>query len=138
MLMADSAQVSDAKLYILGGGLRFIGPKPQPLSLALLIEVPWDQANMRHEWRVELLDEDGMPVIPGDRPVIVGGEFEAGRPAGVTPGSALNVPMAINFSAIPVKPGLAYTWRLSIDGTSEPDWRISFGVRPPPPDAAST
>jgi hypothetical protein len=136
MLLADAAQVSDGKLHVLGGGLRVVGPNPQPASIALLVEVPWDQANMRHEWKLELLSEDGMPVMHGDRPVIVGGEFEAGRPAGLTPGSSLIVPMAINFSAVPARAGAAYTWRLAIDGTSEPDWRLSFTVRPPKPQTA--
>jgi hypothetical protein len=142
LLMADSAQVSDGKLYVLGGGLRVLGPRPQPASIAMLIEVPWDQANLRHDWKLELLDEDGMPVMSGDRPVIVGGEFEAGRPAGLAPGSPLTVPIAINFSAVPVRPGNAYSWRLAIDGTSEQDWRVTFSVRPaqqqapqPPPPA---
>ncbi len=132
LLLADAAQVSDGKLYVLGGGLRVIGPNPQPAAIAMLIEVPWDQANLRHEWKLELLSEDGMPVMAGERPVIVGGNFEAGRPAGLSPGSSLIVPMAINFSALPAKAGAAYTWRLAIDGTSEPDWRLSFGGRAKP------
>lgn len=135
LLLSDAAQVSEGKLYVLGGGLRVIGPNPQPAAIAMLIEVPWDRANVRHEWKLELLSEDGMPVMAGERPVIVGGEFEAGRPAGLTPGSSLIVPMAINFSALPAKAGSAYMWRLAIDGTSEPDWRLSFNVRPPKPAA---
>ncbi len=75
LLLADAAQVSDGKLYVLGGGLRVIGPNPQPAAIAMLIEVPWDRANVRHEWKLELLSEDGMPIMHGERPVIVGGEF---------------------------------------------------------------
>lgn len=140
MLMADAAQVADRKLYILGGGITLLPARPTPISLALMIQVPWDQANMRHQWRIELLDEDFMPVMAGERPVMVGGEFEAGRPAGVTPGSSLDVPLAINFSALPIKPGSRYTWRLSIDDDTEPEWRVSFSVReaqpqPPAPPA---
>lgn len=133
LIMADAVQVADGKLYILGGGLRTVGPNPQPVAIAMLIDVPWDQANVRHEWKLELLDEDGMPVLTKDRPVIVGGEFEAGRPAGLAPGSPLAVPVAINFSAVPAPPGHAYTWRLAIDGTSEPEWFVRFTVRPRQP-----
>lgn len=129
MLMADAAQVADRKLYILGGGITVLPARPTPVSLALIIQVPWDQANMRHNWKIELLDEDFMPVMAGERPVLVGGEFEAGRPAGVTPGSALDVPLAINFGALPVTGGLRYTWRLSIDDDTENEWRVSFSVR---------
>ena len=45
MLLADSAQVADRKLYVLGGGLSVIGPRPQPMGVAIRIEVPWDRAN---------------------------------------------------------------------------------------------
>jgi hypothetical protein len=73
-----------------------------------------------------------MPVLANEMPVLVGGQFEAGRPAGHTPGSPLAVPLAINFSALPVAPGRTYLWRLAINDTSEPDWSIRFTVRPVP------
>lgn len=129
MLLADSAQVADGKLFVLGGGLAHVGPQPQPIALALLIEVPWDRANIQHDWKLELLDEDGAPVLHDDLPVLVGGTFEAGRPAGQTPGSALGVPLAINFSALPVKANRSYLWRLAINDSSEPDWQRRFSVR---------
>jgi len=130
MVLADAGQVADGKLFVLGGGVTQIGPQPQPLAIVLLIEVPWDRANIEHDWTVELLDEDGGPVIHDDVPVLVGGTFESGRPPGHAPGSPLGVPLAINFSALPVEPGRGYLWRLAINGTSEPDWQRSFAVRP--------
>lgn len=128
MLLADSAQVADGKLFVLGGGLANIGPQPQPMALALLIDVPWSRANIEHGWMLELLDEDGGPVLHEGLPVLVQGTFEAGRPAGQTPGTPLTVPLAINFSALPVEPGRSYLWRLAIDDTSEPDWTRRFSV----------
>jgi hypothetical protein len=129
LMMADAAQVADRKLYILGGGITLLPARPTPVAIAMIIQCPWDQANMRHSWKLELLDEDFSPVFAGERPVLVGGEFEAGRPAGVTPGASLDVPLAINFGALPVKPAMRYTWRLSIDDNTEPEWRVSFSVR---------
>lgn len=129
MMLADAAQVAESKLYVLGGGLTVIGPRPQPLGLAIRIEVPWDRANLPHEWRLELLDEDGHPVELNDRPLAVSGRFEAGRPAGMKPGTALSVPLAITFPTLPVTPGGSYTWQLSIDGAGHEDWRQSFHVR---------
>ena len=62
LMLADSAQVADGKLfYILGGGWSITGP-PAPSAIALLVEVPWDQTNRRLEWRFELVDSDGYPV----------------------------------------------------------------------------
>jgi hypothetical protein len=130
MVLADSAQVADGKLFILGGGVAHIGPQPQPLAIALLIEVPWDRANIQHDWKLELLDEDGGPVMRDDMPVLVGGTFESGRPVGQSPGTPLAVPLAINFSALPVAPGHSYQWRLAINDTSEPEWQRRFSVRP--------
>lgn len=144
MLLADSAQVADGKLYILGGGITAIGPRPQPLGVAIRIEVPWDRANVPHRWRLDLLDEDGHPFTVREKPLVVHGRFEAGRPAGLKPGTPLAVPLAINFPAIPVQPGKSYTWQLSIDESTQVDWRQSFHVRagkpaspagpPPAPD----
>jgi hypothetical protein len=136
MLLCDAAQVSGGKLFILGGGLAAIGPKPQPMALALQITVPWDRANIRHQWRIQLLDEDGHPVAVRDKTVAVQGQFEAGRPAGLRPGTPLGVSLAINLAPLPLEPGTGYTFTLSIDGRSEPDWRVRFFVRPGPAPTA--
>ena len=129
MLLADSAQVADGKLYILGGGITVVGPRPQPMGVVIRIEVPWDRANVTHQWRLDLLDEDGHPLIVRDQPLVVHGRFEAGRPAGLKPGTPLSVPLAINFPTVPVTPGKSYTWQLAIDGSTQVDWRQSFHVR---------
>jgi hypothetical protein len=129
MLLADSAQVAEGKLYVLGGGLTVVGPRPQPLAVALVISVPWDRANVSHEWILELLDEDGHPIPDRERPVVVGGRFEAGRPAGTRPGTPLPVPLAINFSTLPLQPGRSYVWQLRIDDRSRDEWRAGFFVR---------
>ena len=120
VLMADAVQVTDGKLFILGGGLGVIGPRPQHISIAARIGVPWDQANTKHEWRIALTDEDGRPVEIGNKVVGLNGQFEAGRPAGVAPGSELWVLLGINFGHLPLPRGKRFTWTLSINGeTSE-------------------
>ena len=129
MLLADAAQVADHKLYILGGGLSAVGPRPQPVAIALLLSVPWDRANITHEWSVDLLDEDSHPVPNRDDPVTIRGRFEAGRPTGLQPGTPLTVPLAINFTTLPVTPGHSYIWQLLIEGRTRPEWRVRFHVR---------
>ena len=129
ILLADACQVADRKLFVLGGGITTIGPRPQPMGVAIRIEVPWDRANISHVWKLELLDEDGRPVTIGDKAQVVTGRFEAGRPAGTRPGTPLSVPLAINFPAIPVVAGRSYTFQLSIDDTTHVDWQQSFHVR---------
>jgi hypothetical protein len=132
LLLADSAQVAEGKLFVLGGGLQLIGPLPQPVSIALIIHSPWDRAEIQHDWMLELLDQDGIPVMHNEQPVTVAGTYQAHRAVGIVAGSPLLVPIAINFSALPVQPGGRYTWRLAINGTSEEGWQLSFSVRPAP------
>ena len=80
LLMADSAQVADRKLYILGGGITILPARPTPVAIAMIIQCPWDQANLRHSWKLELLDEDFSPVFAG-RATGAGGRRVRGRAA---------------------------------------------------------
>ena len=56
-------------------------------------------------------------------------EFEVGRPAGIKPGTPLELPLAVNSARCRSSPGGRYEWRLSIDGESDEDWRLAFSVR---------
>jgi len=132
MLLAESAQVADSKLFILGGGIALIAATPSPLAVAMKIDVPWDRADRRHEWTLELLDADGTPVLMGDRPVIVSGTFEVGRSEQLQPGTPLPMPLAVNFSGLVLAAGQRFAWRLVIDGDTEPDWQAAFTVGPEP------
>ena len=144
MLLADAAQAVGGKLYVLGGGWSVIGPAPAAMAIAMKIDVPWDQATVRHRWVLDLIDEDGHPVRTrptGDppseegrpeegRPVQVSGNFEVGRPATVAEGTPIDLPLAINFGPLLLPAGRRCVWRLSIDGLSDPDWQVAFDVRP--------
>lgn len=134
MLLADSAQAVGGKLYILGGGWSTTGPEPAVMALAIKIEVPWDQANRRHAMTLSLQTADGQPVkvaTPlGDQPVELKNEFEVGRPAGLKPGTPLDLPIAINLPPIPLSPDSVYVWRLTIDDQTHDDWALSFTTRP--------
>ena len=44
------------------------------------------------------------------------GRFEAGRPAGLAPGSELDAPFAVNIAGLPLSPG-RYEWQVEIDQT---------------------
>ena len=77
MLLCDAAQVSDGKLYILGGGWSMTGPDPVPSAVALKIDVDWHEAETSHHWELFLEDADGRPVLmetaDGTQPVEVRG-----------------------------------------------------------------
>ncbi len=135
MLLADYANVADGKLTVVGGGWSLTGPEPVPFGIAILVHVPWDQANRRHVLRLELLDADGNPVVvgteDGEESVVFFDdvEFEVGRPAGLKPGTALDFPLAVNSGPLPLEPGHRYEWRLAVDGETDDDWRLPFTVR---------
>jgi len=134
MLLADSAQAVGGKLYILGGGWNITGPEATPSAIAMHIEVPWDLTNIRHHWRLELVDSDGEAVeIPGPlgpQPVVLEADFEAGRPPGIRPGVGLGLPFAINLGPLPLEPDNRYEWRLTINGEPDANWRLPFSTRP--------
>jgi hypothetical protein len=142
MMLADHAQVADGKLFISGGGWSSCGPGPTPCSVAVIFHVPWQRTNEKVQFGLRLIDEDGHPVIQqgpqGPQPVEVTGQFEAGRPPGMTPGTEIGVPMTFG-SVLHLPPGRRYTWVLEVAGQADDGWRLSFATRQaqPAPGEAS-
>jgi hypothetical protein len=83
---------------------------------------------------MELLDADGRPVLlpgpEGEKPVVMAGQFEVGRPPGVSPGTPLDMPLALTMAPLPLLPG-RYVWKLSINNATRDEWEAAFTVRPP-------
>jgi hypothetical protein len=133
MLLCDSAQVADGKLYILGGGWSLIGPDPAPTAVALKIDVDWTEVDRPHHWELFLVDEDGQPVLAetqeGTQPIEVRGDFEVARPAEIAEGTPVGVALALNFGPLPLLAGGRFAWRLMIDGAAQDDWSLSFSTR---------
>ncbi len=136
MMLCDAAQVADGKLYILGGGWSLTGPGPMPSAVAMKFDVDWTAAGRPHHWELFLMDEDGHSVLvetpEGERPMEVGGDIMVERPASLREGSPIDVALAVNFGPLPLEPDRRFTWRLTIDGESHPDWDLSFSTRPRP------
>jgi len=134
LLLADAAEAVNGKLYILGGGWSITGPDPTPSAIAIKIEVPWDQANTRHQLKLELFNDDGQPIMvpgpTGEQPVVLSGEFEVGRPAGLKPGTPLDLALAFHIAPLLLPPAGRYVWRCSVDGRSDEDWQVPFSTRP--------
>lgn len=134
MMLADAAQVSEGKLYVLGGGWTVIGPQPMPFSIAGQIEVPWHLTNRQHVFRFECIDLDGNAVMvstpDGEEPLFAEGGFEVGRPPGVRTGTTIPVPFAFGFGPQPFPTGSHFEWRLTINGETNEDWRLAFATRP--------
>ncbi len=134
MLLADSAQVADGKLFILGGGWSIIGPEPTPSAVAIKVGVDSHEFNTPHHWELYLEDADGQPVSfespDGPQFIEVRGDFSATTPPDIPDGTPVDVPIAVNFGPIPLVIGSRYTWRMVIDGENLPGGTVSFSTRP--------
>ena len=70
VLLCDQAQEVGGKLYILGGGWSQYRGSPVTMTLAVKIAVPWDAANMQHEFLAKLVTEDGGELFARQSPSI--------------------------------------------------------------------
>jgi len=103
-LIADGAQESGGKLYVLGGGWTEVSVSSIPtrhhlLVLAIVLRVPWGDANAPIQFEIYLVHEDKEP---GSTP-IVGGELTAGRPPNAVPGDDLPVTLALPVPNLPLE-----------------------------------
>ena len=130
LLLCDYADALNGKLYIAGGGWnRIIKVAPISVSIAVMIDVPWQAANERHSLLVTLQTEDGERVrSPEGNEVKIEGEFETGRPAGTKPGSPLRAPLALRLEGLDLPRG-GYAFVLDIDGSEVA--RATFLVEDP-------
>jgi hypothetical protein len=132
MMLADAAQEVNGKLYILGGGWSVTGPDLPAMALAVKLDVPWNEALVPHEFQISLVDADGHPVRISEEPeapaVLIGGQFEVGRPSGLPPGSDIDFAFTVNIGSMPLATG-RYTWQLWIDGETAIGWQRPFQVR---------
>jgi hypothetical protein len=134
MMLADHAAVADGKLYINGGGWTEVGHNMPPYAIVLLLEIPWDEGNNHHEFRLELEDADGQPVMVTredgkEEPRFIAGGFDSGRPPGMTRGTPIPAPFAILNPPELLEPGKRYVWRLEWNGETQDDWRLAFNTR---------
>lgn len=134
ILLADSAEVREGLLFLLGGGWSEVGPGPQPFAIAGIVDVEWDETNSRHLIEFVLEDEDGSPLLvptpAGNQPFKLASGFEVGRPPGAIKGRSFNMPIAIPILPIPWTPGRRYVLKVSLDGVEAE--RLIFQVRPLP------
>ena len=132
LMLADYAVVTQDKLTVVGGGWTHTSAQTAPMGIGAIIEVPWNQTNQNHKFRLELTDFDGNPVEintpEGTQSVHFEGEFQVGRPAGTRLGAAIPVPFAVNFGPMGLESGCHYVWRFVLDGEHQ-DWRLPFSTR---------
>jgi len=131
ILLADSAEVREGLLFLLGGGWSEVGPASQMFAIAGILDVEWDETNAQHAAEFTIEEDDGNPLMvptpTGNQPFKIITQFEIGRPAGSPRGRSFSVPVAIPILPIPWTPGRNYVLIVRIDA-NEAD-RLKFSVR---------
>jgi hypothetical protein len=134
ILLCDSAQVADGKLFILGGGWSIVGGPIATMALAIKLDVDWNEAEIDHKWELILVDADGAQVLvetpEGKIPIAIKGNFKVVKPELVPAGSPIDLALAINVGPTKLEPGNRYTWRLIIDDMTQESWSVSFYTKP--------
>jgi hypothetical protein len=126
IILCDAAQADPSgKLHMLGAGWSVTGTPTGAAAVAVLLKIPWDLANQKLPFSLQLEDADGQPVILGGGPVDMQSEFEVGRPPGLDPGSPIDASFQLSVQPMPLAPG-RYQWRLRV-GVDE--FAESFQVR---------
>ncbi len=95
MLLADAAQVADSRLFILGGGLAEIGPNPQPVAIALLVDVRGTAPTSTTTGRSSCSTRTACPCCGTIDQSWSGETSKPGARPCAQPGTELKVPMAI-------------------------------------------
>ncbi len=131
LILADAAQISDGKLFLMGGGWDSLWvnsnfPVQKHFAVAAAFKVPWNETNRRHPVGVEIQDQDGAILFQ------MGGELEVGRPAGIEPGQDQRAQIAVDLSFSFQLPG-TYLIVAKIEGVEK---RVPFRVLPSPALAA--
>lgn len=118
LILADSAEIANNKLYMLGGGWDLLTvnssfPVSRHVAIAAAFNVPWSATNQKHNVEISIVAEDASEALGG-----IAGEFEVGRPAGIPPGSAQRTQLAAEAVVEFKLPG-AYSIRCKIDGQEQ-------------------
>lgn len=141
-ILCNHAEAVNNLLYLAGGGVEigFIPPGVSPpyvvnVGIGLMITVPWVQTNQQHRVEIELMSEDGQPVVvprgPGTgAPVQAQIAFNVGRPAGLDTGDDQHVCLAANLPGLPLPAFGKYEFIVRLDGHDER--RLAYRIKPVP------
>jgi hypothetical protein len=141
LLLCDAVQFIDGKLYVLGWGWSYT-PPGRPHGLGVKIDIGWTELDVAHHVELHLEDEDGQPVFVdgpdgGRQAIQIQADITVPRLPEIAEGTSVSVPMGHSIGPLPLEPGRRYSWRLTIDGESDEDWRATFTVVQPPAEAAA-
>ncbi|MGH7814566.1 MAG: DUF6941 family protein [Candidatus Binataceae bacterium] len=104
LVLADSAQVADGKLFILGGGWGVFRsgnyPAHAQLAVGLNMLIPWEEAGGKFPLSITIADDTGVPIIPE-----ITGQIQAANSAQLPKGTIQKAPLAVNLNVSLPHPG---------------------------------
>lgn len=119
LLLADAATVADGKHFIHGAGWDSIQtlsfPFAQTLTVAALLRTPWHDANQQHMLEVDVVNEDGVSILPLP-PGPMRGPVIAGRPPSLPQGADIIAPLVFALNGVPFERPGTYAVVMRIDG----------------------
>jgi hypothetical protein len=139
-LLCNHAESVNNLLYVSGGGIgaNLVPPGANPpytvnVGIAIMVTVPWNLSNQQHELEIQLVTEDGQPVLVPSapeamQPVHVRLAFNVGRPPTITIGDDQQVCMAANLPGLPFAALGKYEFIIRVDADSER--RLPFRLQP--------
>ena len=115
--LADSAEVTGGKLYVLGGAFDTIWANETPvtlprITLAMRFLLTPAEASRPHTLEIMVLDEDGKKIVN------LSSNFSVDRPAALMPGLKQAIPIALNFFNARFEKIGAYGIEILVNGTS--------------------
>lgn len=139
-ILCNHAEAVNNLLYISGGG---IGGTPVPpgtnspyfvnVGIGIVVTVPWSLSNQQHEVEIQLVTEDGQPVLvqsepDSTQPVYMRLAFNVGRPPTMTIGDDQQVCLAANMPGLPFAALGKYEFIVRVDRNNER--RLPFRLQP--------
>lgn len=126
-LLADAAQVTAGKLFVMGGAFDTISARTFPavhrsLAIALVGEVGPADRNRDLDLVIRLVDEDG-----GDLGIETQGRLRVGAPSDLPAGAMTSVPLASVFNNVRFPEPGGYVFVVEHEGREMT--RIPFRVR---------
>ena len=135
LFLANAAETPGGLLYSLGGGWTRCWPSPgqkypfeRPISIVLMIRIPWGQANREHEFTLSVRDGEERSIVRGGEPAT--GKFKVGRDVNLLDGMSQLATVAFNAPAELAIPGI-YHVVIELNGTEAK--RIQFEALDGPP-----
>jgi len=135
LLLADAAAALQGKLYVHGAGWDTIWgaqfPVVHPLiAVALRLRVPWANTNQPYDLTIDVLDEDGVSILPAPTgpPKVT---INVGRPPQAPPGSDQVVPLALNLQNLEFAHAGSYAVVLRINDSDAARSPFTVALRPP-------